>query len=173
MQLEFSNGVSLELPDTILQRMIEIASDLGFKEESGGILLGSMDISGRHYLVRDFTFPQSDDERSPWYFIRKKDPSNEAIRKAWEESNGTINYLGEWHTHDEDIPTPSSTDKNLVREVIEDRSSLFEDIFMLIIGSGGGLFCGTAATNGEGGFEDAKRVRWDEIATRPEQANSL
>ncbi len=167
MHFKFADGVLLELPDEVLQRMIEITSELGFHEESGGILLGSKDISNKRYLVKDFTCPGPDDERSPWYFIRKKDPSNEAIRKAWEESDGTVNYLGEWHTHDEDMPNPSSTDKNLVREVIEDKSSLYEDVFMLIIGGGGGMFCGAAETDGNGDFKDVNRIWWDEIVERP------
>lgn len=170
MFFRFADDVSLELPDEILQRMITITSKLGFREESGGILLGSKDVSNKRYVVKDFTYPEPGDERSPWYFIRKKEPSNEAIRKAWEESDGTVNYLGEWHTHDEDMPTPSSTDKNLVREVVEDKSSLFEDVFMLIIGGGGGMFCGTAETNGDGRFRDVNRVWWNEIVEQPPTA---
>ena len=166
MRFEFTHGVILELPNTILQKMTDITGELGYTEESGGILLGSKDATSRRYIVRDFTYPAHDDERSPYYFIRKKDPSNEAIRRAWENSDGTVNYLGEWHTHDEDMPTPSSTDKNLIREVVEDKSSLFDDIFMLIIGGGGGLFCGTAETDGKGIFRDVSRAWWNQIVGR-------
>ena len=166
MHFKFSDNITLELPNEILQRMITITSELGFHEESGGILLGSEDISGRRYVVKDFTYPTPENERSRWHFVRKKGPSNEAIRKAWEESDGTINYLGEWHTHDEDMPTPSSIDKNLVSEVVEDKSSLFDDVFMIIIGGGGGMFCGIAETNGDGKFRDADRVWWNNKVER-------
>lgn len=167
MHFKFADNVTLELPNEILQRMIAITSVLGFHEESGGILLGSKDVSDKRYVVKDFTYPKPEDERSRWFFIRKKDPSNEAIREVWEESDGTINYLGEWHTHDEDMPTPSSTDENLISEVVEDKSSLFDDVFMIIIGGGGGMFCGTAETNGDGKFSDVSHVWWNEIVKRP------
>ena len=168
MFFRFAGDIVLDLPDEILKKMIRITSELGFREESGGILLGSKDIASKRYIVEDFTYPDPGDERSPWYFIRKKDPSNEAIREAWEESEGTINYLGEWHTHDEDMPTPSSTDKKLVREDVEDKSSLYDDVFMLIIGGGGGMFCGTAEMDGDGTFGDVNRVWWNKILEQPE-----
>lgn len=167
MYFKFTDDIVLELPNEILQRMIEVTSGLGFREESGGILLGSKDVASRRYVVKDFTYPEPGDERSPWHFVRKKEPSNAAIRKAWEESEGTVNYLGEWHTHDEDMPTPSPTDRNLVREVVGDGSSLYEDVFMLIIGGGGGMFCGTAEMDGDGSFDDVNRVWWNRIVVQP------
>ena len=34
----------------------------------------------------------------------------EAIDDAFKKSNGEWHYLGEWHTHPEDVPNPSMTD---------------------------------------------------------------
>jgi integrative and conjugative element protein (TIGR02256 family) len=33
------------------------------------------------------------------------------VIEAWIRTSGTLDYLGEWHTHPEDTPRPSSIDR--------------------------------------------------------------
>jgi integrative and conjugative element protein (TIGR02256 family) len=42
--------------------------------------------------------------------IRDIKPANQFINNEFEESNHTRIYIGEWHTHHEEVPTPSSVD---------------------------------------------------------------
>lgn len=51
-----------------------------------------------------------------------------------EESDGKINYLGEWHTHGCKNPRPSITDKQLLKMIISDQSNVWNEIFMFILG---------------------------------------
>ena len=37
-------------------------------------------------------------------------PPAKVVDDAFKKSNGEWHYLGEWHTHPEDVPTPSMTD---------------------------------------------------------------
>lgn len=52
----------------------------------------------------------------------------------FKDSNGKKIYLGEWHTHPEDYPKPSSLDKNSILKQIRGNILNSEIIFMLILG---------------------------------------
>lgn len=78
--------------------------------EAGGILLGRF-IAGTANVVIDVAAgPSQQDKRTRFSFFRAKRPAQQRVTEAWHGSDGTSNYLGEWHTHPEDEPSPSSTD---------------------------------------------------------------
>lgn len=85
-------------------RQVSLAS-----KEAGGILLGYR--RGPHLEVLGVTMPHPNDVRGRHHFQRK-DAAHQTIATAqWHESDGHIHYLGEWHTHPEPDPTPSSIDR--------------------------------------------------------------
>lgn len=78
--------------------------------EAGGLLLGS--VHGAHMLIEQATVPTAWDKRFRYLFERMPF-GHEAIALArWAASQGTIRYLGEWHSHPEDHPTPSGLDRS-------------------------------------------------------------
>lgn len=78
--------------------------------EAGGLLLGS--VHGTHVLIEQATVPTVWDKRFRYLFERMPF-GHEAIALArWTDSQGIIRYLGEWHTHPEDHPHPSSLDRS-------------------------------------------------------------
>nr|WP_110020727.1 Mov34/MPN/PAD-1 family protein [Plasticicumulans acidivorans] len=78
--------------------------------EAGGLLLGS--VHGVHMLIEQATIPTILDKRFRYLFERMPF-GHEAIALArWGTSQGTIRYLGEWHTHPEDTPHPSGLDRS-------------------------------------------------------------
>ena len=76
--------------------------------EAGGILLGC--VRGPHLQIIEATTPSPKDRRSRFSFERDDFHHHSTAMKRWEESNGNIRYIGEWHTHPEDYPSPSSID---------------------------------------------------------------
>lgn len=77
--------------------------------EAGGILLGHY--RGPHIEIVKCTTPLPLDVRSTYQF-KRSDPQHQQIAtKEWASSGGTVNYVGEWHTHPEDYPSPSFSDK--------------------------------------------------------------
>lgn len=52
----------------------------------------------------------------------------------YEKSNGTRVYLGEWHTHLEDYPSPSYVDTNSIKNIIETENIPVEGVFLIIVG---------------------------------------
>jgi integrative and conjugative element protein (TIGR02256 family) len=80
------------------------------KTEAGGILLGRFLIGNNDVIVDHITVPLAGDKRSRFHFFRSKQAHQKRISEAWASSDGTCNYLGEWHTHPEDDPHPSVHD---------------------------------------------------------------
>ena len=77
--------------------------------EAGGVLLGRHLLDSEDVVVDEVTVPQSTDRRTRFSFFRSK--KHEAIAKErWHAEASTLAYLGLWHTHPEDSPTPSSVD---------------------------------------------------------------
>jgi integrative and conjugative element protein (TIGR02256 family) len=77
--------------------------------ESGGILLGYR--RELHLHVTEATVPLGTDIRSRTRFFRSADPHRQAAHARWRESGGTMDYVGEWHTHPEINPSPSTIDR--------------------------------------------------------------
>lgn len=78
--------------------------------EAGGLLLGS--VHGAHLLIEQATIPTAWDKRFRYLFERMPFGHETIALSRWTASQGTIRYLGEWHTHPEDDPHPSDLDRS-------------------------------------------------------------
>src|SRR5690625_953068 len=78
--------------------------------EAGGLLLGS--VHGAHMLIDQATVPTIWDKRFRYLFERMPFGHEIIALSRWTSSQGIIRYLGEWHTHPEDYPHPSSLDSS-------------------------------------------------------------
>lgn len=76
--------------------------------ESGGILLGCR--RGRHFEIMHATTPFPKDRRWRTGFIREREGHQAVATRLWAASKGIIDYVGEWHTHPELTPRPSTID---------------------------------------------------------------
>lgn len=102
--------------------------------EAGGILLGRLVEGCSDVIVDEVTVPISTDRRSRFKFFRRKHSAQRRVISAWTQTKQTRNYLGEWHTHPEDDPTPSEHDIANWRQIVT--SSRFEQdsLLFLIVG---------------------------------------
>ena len=78
--------------------------------EAGGVLLGRFIRASRDIVVDVATEPGLGDKAHRLSFRRTQKRTQLLINQAWQDSSGTRNYLGEWHTHPEDDPSPSTVD---------------------------------------------------------------
>ncbi|MGE8303288.1 MAG: Mov34/MPN/PAD-1 family protein [Pseudomonas kermanshahensis] len=95
-----------------------IQSDSG--TEAGGILLGH--VRGKHLEVLEASEPTPQDLRLRYFFERMIHGHKGLADRRWRESNGLVRYIGEWHTHPQDVPTPSCTDLGEWQKLAKDRS---------------------------------------------------
>lgn len=119
--------------DQAIRKMLQFRQDSLAKPEAGGILVGFR--RKPHLEVVDVSTPAFLDKRTRTGFNRRDGKHQRFAKKCWKESNGYIDYLGEWHTHPEHHPTPSSLDieESLAKAVEVRRTQILE----VIIGTDG------------------------------------
>lgn len=107
------------------------------KTESGGILLGYR--RGNHLHIVSATTPQPDDQRMRFRFYRRDLNHQKVAFRQWELSGNTMDYVGEWHTHPEPEPTPSSLDMLEWKKICCARKA---SMVFLIVGWTGAIWLG-------------------------------
>jgi integrative and conjugative element protein (TIGR02256 family) len=78
-------------------------------KEAGGVLIGER--RGPHLVIKRISEPSVGDKRTRHSVDRCGPGHQTAVDEAFAQSDGTLQYLGEWHTHPEDLPSPSPTDE--------------------------------------------------------------
>jgi integrative and conjugative element protein (TIGR02256 family) len=131
-----ANGGTLCIADSALASIDAFRQHDQNSAEAGGVLLGRLVIERPDIVVESVTVPSAADRRSRRTFFRAQLPTQAAINSAWAASGATQNYLGEWHTHPEDHPTPSAIDRRGWQRLL--RKAQFEQdaLFFVIVGRG-------------------------------------
>ncbi len=93
---------------------------LGDLPESGGVLLGTVHECG--LLVTLATTPTRLDRQLRNLFERLPFGHRAVAKRQWRQSAGTTRYIGEWHTHPQDIPVPSGIDLDEWRKLAKNRA---------------------------------------------------
>ncbi|ABO89173.1 TPA: Mov34/MPN/PAD-1 family protein [Aeromonas salmonicida] len=78
--------------------------------EAAGVLIGER--RGMHLVINDLSEPGAGDIRHRYNVDRRGQHHQAKVISTFSQSDGRKQYLGEWHTHPEDYPAPSSTDKS-------------------------------------------------------------
>jgi integrative and conjugative element protein (TIGR02256 family) len=129
-----SGGGHFQISSQALATMRYYIQDVPAKPEAGGVLLGRHLLGTGDIIVDLVTVPMPSDCQSRFRFFRARRPHQAAIDRAWRASGGTCTYLGEWHTHPEQHPTPSWIDRqNWQRKLLVDRFT--DPIFFVIMGT--------------------------------------
>jgi len=121
----------VSLDDSVLKTFASFAQVKGRDTEAGGILLGKY--RGGHLEVVSATPPGARDIRRRTFFSRATSPHREAALDAWHHSDGFVGYLGEWHTHPEQNPTPSLLDRAEWRKLVHARKD-GRPLLVIIVG---------------------------------------
>jgi integrative and conjugative element protein (TIGR02256 family) len=129
----------LTITEKALSKMKAFVQDHPNKNEAGGVLLGRAFEASDNLIVDEVTTPQPSDKRHRFRFFRTQKGHQKIIDGAWEKSGGIQNYLGEWHTHPEPIPTPSKIDIENWLSHIQNARFDGESLIFLIFGKDG--FC--------------------------------
>ena len=104
------------------------------QKEYCGVLLGREILNSSDIIIDKITQPSKNDIQRKYYFFRDRKYHQKIIADEWRKSDGTCNYLGEWHTHLEDIPVPSSTDIKEWKKALKKFKFDGEALFFIIIG---------------------------------------
>lgn len=102
--------------------------------EAGGILLGRMVANTADVVIDQASAPGPLDLRGRHSFHRRRTPAQGIVTSAWTGSDGTQNYLGEWHSHPEDHPNYSADDLADWHRLLTETSFAQESLFFVIVG---------------------------------------
>lgn len=105
-----SSGAAVKIAPAALAVMLSLRQTTATAKEAGGILLGRYIIDCQDVVVDEATFPTRSDRRTRFTFHRDATSHQRIIDERWHASQARFHYLGEWHTHPETSPTPSSVD---------------------------------------------------------------
>jgi integrative and conjugative element protein (TIGR02256 family) len=101
-----------------------------WQNERGGVLAGSLSPDGS-WIVSVMPPSQKSRAGRNW-FKRDAASATQYLDRLFKESNGTIFYLGEWHTHPARSTEPSGQDLTVIADLVSD-SSLVADFLVCII----------------------------------------
>jgi len=128
------NKSHLKITAESLERMERYIQDESQKTEGGGVLLGRFIRYTNNVIVDKVSLPMIGDKRQRHYFKRGEKRHQKVINNAWKKSRGTCNYLGEWHTHPENYPTPSRTDIRGWKEKLKIDKFHGDFLYFVIVG---------------------------------------
>jgi integrative and conjugative element protein (TIGR02256 family) len=101
--------ILLNLADSVIAVFEEHIQHQAVDSEAGGLLLGT--VHGASIAVTEATVPTLWDKRFRYLFERLSFGHSSIAQARWNASGGTVRYVGEWHTHPQDYPTPSGIDR--------------------------------------------------------------
>lgn len=132
IRVEYKNNI-INIEEHVIKVIQNMRQENPADNESGGMLIGSVLSESNDVVIRDYTLPLKGDYQSRCRFIRKKQSHNALLQEKWEESNKTVMYLGEWHTHPEMDPHYSQQDIRNWKKLLN-KSNTFSDYLVFIIG---------------------------------------
>ena len=130
-------GWTLVTDDYLLQRLVALrASQL--PNETGGALIGVVDIAAHIIYVVDTLLSPSDSTELPSSYTRGWAGLTDAVRRVERDTAGQLHYIGEWHSHpDGRACLPSNDDINLFSWLAERLGADGLPPVMLIVGDEG------------------------------------
>lgn len=123
------SGAMLLIEPHVLERLTAFKQLEISAPEAGGILMGYR--RGPHTHVTEATVPTTRDVQRRFGFFRHATHHQRVALRRWKESGETLDYVGEWHTHPEDDPSPSSIDLTHWRDIAQASS---RPMVFLIVG---------------------------------------
>jgi integrative and conjugative element protein (TIGR02256 family) len=125
----------IELPDATVE-FLRRHAQLGFALETGGVLAG--------FLRRDDVWvvshpmqPSPRNRAGRFWLKRHRGDAQKFVEDAYYETGGIVNYLGEWHTHPEPTPSPSSDDRQMFRGLLQTSRLEIQFLVGVIVGTTG------------------------------------
>ncbi|MES2410607.1 MAG: Mov34/MPN/PAD-1 family protein [Bacteroidota bacterium] len=125
--------INLKISEEVLLKISEYVQNDDIKPESGGMLIGYY-LQNGDFSITDITVPGKGDRQSRYRFIRSAKRALNLLTFHFNNSKGKKIYLGEWHTHPENNPTPSSIDNSSILERIRRDKINSDTIFTIICG---------------------------------------
>lgn len=128
MELKIKN-YKIIISDRALEIFTYHVQDTKQKKESGGILLGQ--VVDKTIYITKVSIPNRFDKAGRYKFVRNKKAAQVIIDHEFINSSSKTIYLGEWHTHPENSPSPSDIDIKMLKQQF--KNNRINEKYLLII----------------------------------------
>lgn len=110
--------------------------------ETGGVLVGSFDLERKNVYLADVVPSPPDSQEWPMLYIRGCRGLKKEIDRITSQTDGALQYIGEWHTHPDGCSTaPSDDDMKVFGWLTEVMSREGLPSVMMIVGAQGSVSC--------------------------------
>ena len=110
--------MKVEFTQPLRERMRQALAK-GRRREIGGILMAEQ-VEAGHFRLVDFTIDEV--SGSAAHFVRSVEHHYRSLDRFYDETASDFarfNYLGEWHSHPNHLPIPSSTDIASMQNLVD------------------------------------------------------
>jgi integrative and conjugative element protein (TIGR02256 family) len=108
----------------------------GDRTETGGVLFGEVDEFLKVMWIDEVSGPPPDSIASPAGFLCGTAGVREMHDEKKKRTNGSVAFVGMWHTHPKGLPNPSPTDLEAMQELLQEGSSFLGRPFLMLIVGG-------------------------------------
>lgn len=112
-------GTIVLIADGVIERITDETLRFGGRKERGGILIGQR--REEHLHVHEATLPMRLDWGTRFAFCRFAAGHQAVATLRWRSSGETMDWVGEWHSHPQAVPSPSAIDLASWRGIVARR----------------------------------------------------
>jgi integrative and conjugative element protein (TIGR02256 family) len=160
-----ASGQLLRLSDNVIAHFERHRQTKFWQREAGGLLFAKFDLP--LIAIEEATGPRRTDRRTRYSYAPDVDAERKEIEQRFRDD---LHFVGCWHTHPEDLPTPSPLDIRNTSDCVRRSKHALNGFVMAIIGRTAlpaGLFlsiCDRAAVHGLGSGSQARNATAADVA---------
>jgi [CysO sulfur-carrier protein]-S-L-cysteine hydrolase len=124
-------GLSISIDEKLINELIDTGKKY-YPKEFGGFLIGNYSDDFKQLNITDTILPMK--YRATKYLFQRDALGVDELLKFFYKENPKKYYVGEWHTHPDNLPIPSSTDINAINTIINHKEVAIQNPVFLIIG---------------------------------------
>lgn len=123
--------LNVDIDDNLINRLYNYGIE-HYPKEFGGFLIGRYSEDLKTVYIKETILPKKF-KASKFSFERGIEGVKETLEIYYKARESMI-YVGEWHTHPDNEPTPSSTDINALEEIANHDEVKIKNPILLIMG---------------------------------------
>ncbi len=123
--------LSISITDTLLSELTNIGKS-HYPDEFGGFLIGYYSSDLKQLNITATILPTIF-KATKYKFERDTTGINETLINYYKQIPKTY-YVGEWHTHPDNMPVPSTTDIKAINNILNHKGKSIQNPVLLIIG---------------------------------------
>lgn len=127
------NGWTLHVSERLIRSMVQARVSM-LPRETGGVLLGSIDLARKLIYVVDSVSAPPDSQYSETSYLRGCEGLVESLEIIRLQTGGQLEYVGEWHSHPGASTRPSKHDGQLFAWLVQHRLMDGIPALMAIVG---------------------------------------